>query len=116
MDKETVNGDLKDSEQTVEDVSDVVDPAAEKRLVRKVDIRLIPILFVLYLCAFIDRYVSDPHEERAQSEIFRVNIGNARIQGLEADLDMTGEDYNSGFHHILSTPGRGIILPGSYHH
>jgi hypothetical protein len=41
--------------QTVEDVSGVPDPAAERRLVRKIDIRLIPVLFTLYLCAFIDR-------------------------------------------------------------
>ncbi|KAK5451867.1 hypothetical protein LTS15_007590 [Exophiala xenobiotica] len=64
--------------QTVEDVSGVPDPAAERRLVRKIDIRVIPVLFTLYLCAFIDR----------------VNIGNARIQGLEKDLDMRGEDYS----------------------
>lgn len=27
----------------------------QKRLVRKIDFRLIPILFMLFLCAFIDR-------------------------------------------------------------
>lgn len=26
--------------------------------------------------------------------MFRINIGNARLQGLEADLNMTGSDYN----------------------
>lgn len=57
MNGEHKHGGFKDSEQTVEDVSELLDPAAEKRLVRKVDIRLIPILFALYLCAFLDRYV-----------------------------------------------------------
>ncbi|KAL6242109.1 hypothetical protein RBB50_011021 [Rhinocladiella similis] len=81
QDTETGKGDqvdLKDLVEVVEDATDAIDPAAEKRLLRKIDLRLIPILFVLYLCAFIDR----------------VNIGNARIQGLEADLNMKGEDYN----------------------
>lgn len=55
-----------------------IDPVAEKKLLRKIDIHLIPILWLLFLCAFIDR----------------INIGNARIQGMEADLDMKGSDYN----------------------
>lgn len=55
-----------------------IDPVAEKKLIRKIDFRLIPILWLLFLCAFIDR----------------INIGNARIQGLEEDLGMVGSDYN----------------------
>ncbi|KAI8657854.1 hypothetical protein NCS57_01164800 [Fusarium keratoplasticum] len=55
-----------------------IDPALEKKVLRKVDFNLVPILFLLFLCAFIDR----------------INIGNARIQGLEADLNMSGQDYN----------------------
>lgn len=55
-----------------------IDPVAEKKLLRKIDIHLIPILWLLFLCAFIDR----------------INIGNARIQGMESDLDMKGSDYN----------------------
>ncbi|KAJ4034213.1 hypothetical protein NW756_013954 [Fusarium oxysporum] len=56
----------------------LIDPIHEKKVIRKVDRNLVPILFLLFLCAFIDR----------------INIGNARIQGLEADLNMLGEDYN----------------------
>lgn len=33
------------------------DPAAEKKLRRKIDLRLIPILSLLLLCAFVDRHV-----------------------------------------------------------
>jgi len=33
----------------------VIDKAAEKKLVRKLDLLLIPIIFVLYLLCFIDR-------------------------------------------------------------
>lgn len=32
-----------------------IDPVLEKKLLRKVDIHLVPMLFVLFLCAFIDR-------------------------------------------------------------
>ncbi|KAF7945149.1 hypothetical protein EAE96_009928 [Botrytis aclada] len=54
------------------------DDAATKKLVRKLDIRLIPILATIYLVCFLDR----------------ANIGNARLEGLEKDLQKTGLDYN----------------------
>ncbi|KAK4984415.1 hypothetical protein LTR66_008508 [Elasticomyces elasticus] len=59
-----------------EDVS--IDPVAEKKLLRKLDLRVIPPLFFLFLLAFLDR----------------TNIGNAKIQGMTEDLKMTGNHYN----------------------
>lgn len=35
-----------------------VDPQAEKRLVRKLDFHIIPIVMLLYLFSFLDRYVT----------------------------------------------------------
>jgi sugar phosphate permease len=55
-----------------------VNTADEVRLLWKIDLHLLPILFVLYMFAFLDR----------------VNIGNAKIQGLMTDLKMSGTDYN----------------------
>ncbi|KAI9677045.1 MAG: hypothetical protein M1817_006884 [Caeruleum heppii] len=55
-----------------------IDPAAERRLRWKCDLHLLPTLMFLYFLSFLDR----------------VNIGNARIEGLEADLGMTGHDFN----------------------
>ena len=57
---------------------DPIDRAVEKRLVRKCDLYVIPVLSLLYSLAFIDR----------------INIGNARLQGLEKDLKMKGQDYD----------------------
>lgn len=51
---------------------------AERKLVRKCDLHVIPILAILYSLAFVDR----------------INIGNARLQGLEKDLSMKGQDYS----------------------
>ena len=53
---------------------------AEKRLLRKLDLRVVPIIAVMYMLAFIDR----------------ANLGNAKIQGLEDDLHMNlkSHDYN----------------------
>lgn len=42
------------------------------------DIRLIPMLALLYLLSFLDRG----------------NIGNAKIEGLQEDLNMTNDQYN----------------------
>jgi hypothetical protein len=69
--------------ETIEDVKSSslvpeIDRAAEKRLLWKLDIHVVPILMFLFLLAFLDR----------------INIGNARLQGLEKDLDMAGHDYN----------------------
>jgi hypothetical protein len=50
----------------------------EAAVLRKMDLRLIPMLSVLYLLAFLDRG----------------NIGNAKIEGLVEDLHMTGPQYN----------------------
>ncbi|KAF2185774.1 MFS general substrate transporter [Zopfia rhizophila CBS 207.26] len=55
-----------------------LDPNSETRLLRKCDLHLIPILFGLYLFAFMDR----------------INIGNAKIQGLQKELNMNGTQYN----------------------
>ncbi|KAK6196939.1 HIR complex subunit [Pestalotiopsis sp. IQ-011] len=49
-----------------------------KKLTRKVDLRLIPMLAFLYLICHIDR----------------ANIGNAKIEGMVEDLNMTGVQYN----------------------
>ncbi|KAK4049038.1 hypothetical protein OIV83_004399 [Microbotryomycetes sp. JL201] len=52
-------------------------PEEEKRLLRKIDLRLIPFLSLLYLLSFLDR----------------VNIGQARLDGLEKDLKLVGNQY-----------------------
>ena len=49
----------------------------ERRLVRKLDARLLPILTILYLLSFLDRS----------------NIGNAKLDGLTTDLKMTQAGY-----------------------
>ncbi|OJT03637.1 High-affinity nicotinic acid transporter [Trametes pubescens] len=50
----------------------------ERRLWRKIDLRLLPILIIMYLVASIDRS----------------NIGNAKLQGLLTQLNLTGDQYN----------------------
>ncbi|KAL7629503.1 hypothetical protein AAE478_001024 [Parahypoxylon ruwenzoriense] len=50
----------------------------EKKILRKMDLHLIPMLAILYLLSFLDRG----------------NIGNAKIEGLQEDLGMTADEYN----------------------
>lgn len=52
----------------------------EKSLLRKLDWRLLPGVSLLYLVSFLDRS----------------NVANARLDGLVADLDMTGNEYLTG--------------------
>ncbi|KAI9878340.1 MAG: hypothetical protein M1830_001199, partial [Pleopsidium flavum] len=51
----------------------------DKKLLLKLDIKLIPWLCLLYLMAFLDR----------------TNIGNARLDGLEKDLKINSSQYNA---------------------
>ena len=57
--------------------STAVDKETEARLLRKLDIRIIPMVCWIYLMNFMDR----------------VNIGNAKLYGLERDLGMAGNQY-----------------------
>lgn len=50
-----------------------------KRILRKQDYHILPWLFGIWLCAFIDRS----------------NIGNARIDGLTEDLHLQGTMFNT---------------------
>ncbi|KAL4937238.1 hypothetical protein BDV06DRAFT_216033 [Aspergillus oleicola] len=54
-----------------------IDAKAEKKLIRKMDFYIIPFVVLLYLFSFLDR----------------VNIGNARLYGLEEDLGLVGDQY-----------------------
>ena len=67
----------KRSSQPAETYEAVVDPDAEKKLVRKVDRYIVPMVMMTYLLCFLDR----------------TNIGNARLFGLENDLGLHGNQY-----------------------
>lgn len=56
----------------------VLTPEQEKKLWRKIDLRIVPILSLMYLLAFIDRG----------------NIGNAKLEGIVTQLDLTGNRFN----------------------
>ncbi|CAN9460502.1 unnamed protein product [Alternaria alternata] len=58
-------------------VADEIDPVVEKRVRRKLDTHIVPLLSALYLLAFLDRS----------------NIGNARIAGMEDDLGLSSPQY-----------------------
>jgi hypothetical protein len=49
-----------------------------KKILRKIDIRLLPFLVLMYMLNFLDRS----------------NLAQARLGSLEADLGMKGTDFN----------------------
>ncbi|KAI7881294.1 MFS general substrate transporter [Lichtheimia hyalospora FSU 10163] len=70
-----------DLEHGYETTDDGFVPPDEKEWLKlrwKLDLRIIPYVGLLYLCSFLDR----------------VNIGNAKVAGLQEDLGMTGSEYN----------------------
>ncbi|KAL4917576.1 major facilitator superfamily domain-containing protein [Aspergillus aurantiobrunneus] len=81
---ENKKGDNPSHLETIEDLKstsqslDPIDSALERKVVRKCDLHVVPILTALFLFAFLDR----------------INIGNARLLGLEEELGMEGRQYN----------------------
>ncbi|CZT25765.1 related to permease of the major facilitator superfamily [Ramularia collo-cygni] len=57
---------------------DVIDPAEERRLVRKLDMWLSPMMVLVFLVSYLDRS----------------NIGNAAIAGMTEDLGLDGNKLN----------------------
>ncbi|KAK0192570.1 major facilitator superfamily domain-containing protein [Armillaria mellea] len=69
----------KDTLQTFEEVSvPVLDAAHERALVRKLDMRLLPTIFLIFVMNYIDRTA----------------ITTARLKGLESDLGLTDLQYS----------------------
>ena len=56
-----------------------IDKAIERRIVRKLDFTVVPVLWFLFLVSFVDRG----------------NIGNAKIAGMTKTLKLQGNDYNN---------------------
>ncbi|KAH9807329.1 MFS general substrate transporter [Teratosphaeria destructans] len=55
-----------------------IDPAIERHVVRRCDLRVIPPVFMMFMMTFWDR----------------VNIGNAKIQGMTTELGLVGNEFN----------------------
>lgn len=65
----------------------VIDHEAERKLVRKLDWFIIPVVMALYLFSFLDR----------------VNIGNARLYGMTEDLHLKGNRYQTAVSMLFVT-------------
>ncbi|CAG9948689.1 unnamed protein product [Clonostachys rosea f. rosea IK726] len=64
-----------DRRNRVEDIN--IDPEAEKKLLRKIDWHLLPMIWVIYLLSYMDRS----------------NVGNARVAGMGDALQLTDDRY-----------------------
>ncbi|KAK0713164.1 major facilitator superfamily domain-containing protein [Lasiosphaeria miniovina] len=73
------NGIIADSDK-IEEAGNVDETHITRRILLKMDTRILPVVSLLFLCSFLDR----------------TNVGNAKIIGLEADLQITNLQYNQG--------------------
>lgn len=66
--------------QTKEGIHTFVPPTSQEEaaVIRKLDRRLLPLVFVLYSLSVLDRS----------------NLGNARLAGMEDDIDLSGNRYS----------------------
>ena len=73
------SGQIDEARSSDENVEQITWTEAEEKKVRnKLDWQIVPMVTVLYLLCFLDR----------------ANIGNARIQGMEDDLNLYGYRFN----------------------
>ncbi|KAK9453597.1 major facilitator superfamily domain-containing protein [Dipodascopsis uninucleata] len=72
----------KETEHQIESVLEVPDyrPGTdeEKKLVRKIDLLLLPCIFIMYFLSYLDR----------------INVGNAKVAGMAADLHLSSGQYS----------------------
>ncbi|EMD32218.1 hypothetical protein CERSUDRAFT_88143 [Gelatoporia subvermispora B] len=73
-----IEKDVADSSM-VDDYKTRLSHVNERKLMRKIDLRVVPVLTILYLLAFLDR----------------VNISNAALFGLKTDLKLEGNQFNT---------------------
>lgn len=71
----------------------------ERTLLLKIDLRILPIIVIIFMMAFIDRYVSNDHfflnnRMLTISRSTSVNIGNARLFSLQEDLVLSSHQYD----------------------
>ncbi|KAJ4252859.1 hypothetical protein NW762_010765 [Fusarium torreyae] len=76
-DREAMTDKVQTSFDGIEDIS--VDSERERKLLRKIDLRLMCSLWVLYLFSYMDRS----------------NIGNAHVAGMDVALDLTDSEYST---------------------
>lgn len=74
------------------------DAETEKKLRWKCDRHVLPCITLLFFMSFLDRtnigeLHSSPHTDPRSLRLTRCT-GNARMQGMVEDLNMTGHDYN----------------------
>ncbi|GKT51128.1 putative transporter [Colletotrichum spaethianum] len=74
----SVDGDNGKSREYDDDVVRVIDKAAERRLCRKLDFHVLPVLAIMYLFNALDKG----------------NLGNAETDGLSTDLNFKDGQYN----------------------
>ncbi|KAF6819860.1 TNA1 is necessary for nicotinic acid import into the cell [Colletotrichum plurivorum] len=65
--------------QLLRDLSEDEFKALEKKLIRKIDIRMLPTMILIYIMNYLDRNA----------------IGSARLGGLEEDLGLTGNEFQT---------------------
>ena len=76
--KQTAKEDVKDVQDFGTGSTFVLDPRKESRLVWRFDLRILPVLALMYLFNSLDKS----------------NLGNAKTSGLEKTLKLKGDDYN----------------------
>lgn len=90
--------DVKFVEESEEAVATDVDRAREeKALVRKIDIRLLPCIWIMYLLSYMDvrlPFLSNTLFSIADRRTQRTNIGNAKVAGMTDDLNMSSDEYS----------------------
>jgi hypothetical protein len=69
---------------------------SSRTLLWKLDLHIIPLLYLSYIITFIDR----------------ANIGNAKIEGMLTDLHMVGNNYNTALI-VYAVPFILLELPSS---
>ncbi|KAI0150713.1 major facilitator superfamily domain-containing protein [Xylariaceae sp. FL1272] len=85
--KETVEKGHVSSVENGEALEDGIDKSMERKILLKLDTRILPLLALLFLCSFFDR----------------TNVGNARLYGLQDEIGIDDLQYETGLSVFYAT-------------
>ncbi|KXH32305.1 TNA1 is necessary for nicotinic acid import into the cell [Colletotrichum simmondsii] len=86
--------------ELLRDLSEEELKSLEKKLIRKVDLRMLPTMILIYIMNYLDRNA----------------IGSARLGGLEKDLGLTGNEFQNGLLEFLHSDLGLCNQPSTEHH
>jgi hypothetical protein len=99
MDSKEQNINLNHDNPTLNDILAEHEPASDTSLLRRIDVRILPIMFLAYFLQFLDKVclnvsTANLHPKPVISSTTLTKSQYANVMGIQDDLSMSGNDFS----------------------